>query len=81
MMIADLIDQDDLYERFSCIGVPLRQDSDPATQCRQAACWFEKQDAERRSAMIKLMDELVAKRELMLPEVRQALDTYLAELA
>ena len=79
MMIADLVDQDDFRELLRGVGVPIENSWTPE-QCSQAALtWQEAQGAELNTDLYRVMQALKQKQSLLLPEVKDALDTIIDE--
>ena len=73
MMIADLIDQDDFFQRLINIGVRL-EPGWTSEQCSQAAIiWFSDADLVQKEHLRSLVKDLQQHQDLMLPEVREAL--------
>lgn len=77
MMIADLIDQDDLYQHFTHRGVPLEAPESADHCCQQVALWLGSADPASRAAVNQLVSELLAQQNLLLPEIKEALETWL----
>lgn len=77
MMIADLVDQDDLFDHLKALGLPLEQADSAEHCCQVAAQWLEGADEPTRAAVAQLVDELLAQQNLLLPEVKVALEAHL----
>lgn len=78
MMIAELIDATDFRERLIALGVHIAEDADPETCARLAAL------KARRSGvpgLAELVQELLGKRDVLLPAVHGAIQTQLVPLA
>jgi len=77
MMIADLIDQDDLYQRLSALGAPLVAGQAPEQICELTARWLASADPNTGASVQLLLDELMAQKDLLHPEVLAALQAHL----
>ncbi len=80
MMIADLIDQDDLFDHLKVLGLPLEQAESADHCCRTTAQWLAGADADTRAAVGQLVAQLLAQQNLLLPEVKLALETHLLKV-
>lgn len=74
MMVTELIDQDDFRERLKALGVCLPSDACPDVAARLA---LSKHAASGVEGLQELVRELMDKRDILLPSVRQALERYL----
>ncbi len=74
MMIAELVDDIDLRERFEALGIDLPPDADCARCCRTALDAFQAGTAPGLPALIQ---ELMQDPALLLPAVRQAIEQEL----
>ncbi|WP_163575850.1 hypothetical protein [Halomonas faecis] len=74
MMIADLIDGDDFRQRLVALGVRIPDGACPETCARMARLMHEQVGVEGLAALVA---ELEARREVMLPSVRNALEQIL----
>jgi len=80
MMIADLVDQDDLFDHLKALGLPLEQAESADHCCQAAAQWLASADDATRAAVAQLVGELLAQQNLLLPEVKVALEAHLITL-
>ncbi|MFP8967210.1 hypothetical protein ACKC9G_11575 [Pokkaliibacter sp. CJK22405] len=74
MMIADLIDQDDFHAMLKDLGIPLGKNASVIEDCNAALEW------QRRSggtSLKALAQALLAKRDLLHPEVCQGVERVL----
>lgn len=77
MMIVELIDGDDFRDRLVALGIHIPAGACPESCARLARrCVLEG----GVSGLAELVGELEGKREIMLPSVRQALETHLLPL-
>ncbi|MGM0783115.1 MAG: hypothetical protein ACQEUM_03260 [Pseudomonadota bacterium] len=74
MMIADLIDGDDFRQRLVALGVRIPDGACPESCARMARLMHEQVGVEGLAALVA---ELEARREVMLPSVRNALEQIL----
>ncbi|WP_027856535.1 hypothetical protein [Marinobacterium jannaschii] len=81
MMIADLIDQDDFRDRLIALGIELGQDDSPEQCAEKAAAWFATADSDSQQALIALVNELVADKGVVLPDVYEAIKLHLSSLS
>lgn len=77
MMIADLVDQVDLYEQFADLGIAVTDQEDAQLSCQQAAQWFATQSVENQHQLTALVSDWLLQRDLLLPQVREALESQL----
>ncbi|MCV6587730.1 MAG: hypothetical protein OIF57_01700 [Marinobacterium sp.] len=77
MMIADLVDQDDLCQRLSLLGAPVVAEQDVMQMCETTARWLASADAASCQAVQQLLDELMAQQGLLHPDVLTALQAFL----
>ncbi len=80
MMFADLIDQDDLFNRLRALGIALAAGVSLDEAADQVLAWFAAADETQKAALKALLEELQAKRELMLPDVTRLLEERLLPL-
>lgn len=80
MMIADLVDQDDLFDHLKALGLPLEQADSADHCCQMAAQWLAGADEATCAAVAQLVDALLAQQNLLLPEVKVALEAHLLPL-
>lgn len=73
-MIVDLIDGDDFRSRLCELGLALDADDDPRTCAELAATRYAHGELPGLPALVKT---LLAHRKVMLPEVREAIETIL----
>ena len=81
MMLADLIDQDDFRDRLTALGIALSEEQSPDECAALAAAWFKEADAAGQQALLALVAELTAEKGVVLPEVSEAIQNHLADLA
>ena len=74
MMMAELIDQTDFRHRLSALGVTINPDASPMCAARLAARCHQAQGVEGLDALVR---ELMGKRDVMLPCVREAIEAHL----
>lgn len=77
MMIIDLVDEDDFRQQLTLLGIELPADADPDTCARLAQAQHQQSAVE---GLAQLVSEWQQQRDLIQPEVRQAIDTYLQDL-
>ncbi|WP_020405193.1 hypothetical protein [Hahella ganghwensis] len=77
MMIADLVDQDDLYNYLLQIGAPVAKGSDPRQAVETTLGWLQTQPAEKRMEVDRMAQQLMKKPELLLPAVKAAVEALL----
>ncbi len=77
MMIADLVDQDDLCNYLLQLGAPIAQGSDPRQAVEATLTWLHSQPVDKRKEVDRLAQQLMSKPELLLPAVRSALENLL----
>ncbi|WP_428242638.1 hypothetical protein [Gynuella sp.] len=75
MMIADLLDQEDLRDRFLSLGIPVTQEQSPDACCRAALAWRTEQDRERKQALDEVIRLLIRNSDSLLPEIKTAIQT------
>lgn len=80
MMIADLVDQDDLIERFKALGIDVSMQNSVDEACQAAANWYAAQDEAAQLQLSELVKALMEESGLVLPEVKEALKAHLTEL-
>ena len=76
-MIADLIDQDDLYEHFKTLGLPLSSPESADQCCQVAAQWLGTVDEGTQEAVKVLVEQLLQQEAILLPEIKTALEAHL----
>jgi hypothetical protein len=74
MMIVELIDGDDFRARLVALGVRIPEDACPETCARLA---LRKHVEVGVPGLETLINELMEQTDVMLPSVRQAIDTFL----
>lgn len=74
MMITELIDGDDFRQRLLALGIHVPEGACPDTCARLARCCRAEREVPGLEALVR---ELEAKREVLLPSVRRALETHL----
>ncbi len=79
MMIADLVDQDDFRERLTELGVALAADLSPEQCVAEALQWHGLQP-QPETRLAELFNALLKHADLLLPEVKQAVERGLAQL-
>ncbi|WP_409523943.1 hypothetical protein [Nitrincola sp. MINF-07-Sa-05] len=77
MMIIDLVDEDDFRQQLMLLGIELPADADPETCARLAQAQHQQTPVE---GLVQLISEWMQQRDLMQPEVRQAIEAYLLAL-
>ncbi|OZG70074.1 hypothetical protein BTA51_27720 [Hahella sp. CCB-MM4] len=77
MMIADLVDQEDLCNYLLQIGAPIAQGSDPRQAVETTLSWLQTQPADKRRDVDRMAQQLMSKPELLLPAVKSALESLL----
>ncbi|WP_447530349.1 hypothetical protein [Vreelandella sp. TE19] len=75
MMIVELIDGDDFRARLETLGIALPLDADQDTCARIAASAHRQQPVDGLPAFI---EALKARQDIVLPEVREAVERHLA---
>ena len=73
MMIADLLDQEDLRERFSSLGIPVTSEQSPEACCRAALAWRTEQNRERKRQLDDVIKAMIQHQDMLLPEIKEAL--------
>jgi len=76
-MIVELIDGDDFRDRLVALGIPIPEDASPDRCARLARQALEGEVPLVVRPMAELVAELEGKRDILLPSVRQALETHL----
>jgi len=77
MMIVELIDGEDFRDRLVALGVTIPAGACPESSARLARrCALEGP----MDGLAELVEELIGKRDILLPAVRQALETHLLPL-
>lgn len=74
MMITELVDDDDFRQRLTDIGLVPPVDASPADLAEIAACRYQ---AGGLTALPDTVADLLRYKEVMLPEVREAIEHYL----
>lgn len=74
MMIVELIDGDDFRARIQALGVRVSDDACPRTCARMALCKHREMGLPGLEDTIR---ELMQRRDVLLPSVRQAIEEYL----
>ncbi|RMQ41135.1 hypothetical protein ALQ05_100115 [Pseudomonas amygdali pv. mori] len=74
MMHADLIDQEDLLGQLRALGFEAPGGATAEQACAQAVCGL---NAERATALRRLVEQLLTGSATLLPAVRQAIDQQL----
>lgn len=80
MMIADLVDQDDLFDHLKALGLPLEHAENADHCCRAAAQWLAGADDATRAVVAQRVALLLEQQNLLLPEVKLALEAHLLPL-
>jgi hypothetical protein len=72
MMIADLVDQDDFCRMLHSVGVPVESHWTPE-QCALKALEWRRENNQKSIELDRIISELKQKEQLLLPEVKAAL--------
>ncbi|WP_048305903.1 hypothetical protein [Halomonas sp. PR-M31] len=74
MMIAELIDDDDFRARLVNLGVAIPADADPEECARRTLHQHIQGEV---PGLQRLVEELMSKSDILLPEVRQVIERFL----
>ncbi|MBB3191237.1 hypothetical protein [Halomonas cerina] len=74
MMIVDLIDGDDFRDRLVALGIRIPEGACPETCARMARCKQREVGVPRLAETVR---ELMARTDIMLPSVRDAIERFL----
>ena len=76
MMIADLVDQEDFFRLLHSVGIPVESHWTPEQCAMMALEWRNDNNQNSTEVMVefdRIMGELKQKEQLLLPEVKAAL--------
>ena len=79
MMIADLVDQEDLREYLLQTGAPIPAGISAQEAVSITLAWLQTQPAGKRQQVDQLAQQLMLKPEYLLPAVKSALDVLLTQ--
>lgn len=76
MMFAELMDHIDLYETLLEQGAPIKESDSIDAMCKKSSQWLKQQNMDKQQAVKALMAEWLSDKNVLLPEIRQALNAY-----